>query len=140
MTHEAPDRPLLPALRRGFRGRCPRCGEGAVFQRYLAFHDACSACDQDFSGHQSDDMPPWLTILVTGHVLAPLILFVELELSPPVWVSYALWPSLVLVMSFLLLPRIKGAVLAFQWAKRMHGFADSGDVKESAGEKPWAAP
>jgi len=34
----------------------------------------------------------------------------------------ALWIPLTLVVSLLVLPRIKGALVAYQWALRMHGF------------------
>lgn len=39
---------LHVALGRALRLRCPRCGEGALFRRFLASHDACSACSLDF--------------------------------------------------------------------------------------------
>ncbi|MDP4824100.1 MAG: DUF983 domain-containing protein, partial [Aestuariivirgaceae bacterium] len=34
----------------------------------------------------------------------------------------ALWLPLTLILSLTLLPVTKGAVIAAQWAKRMHGF------------------
>jgi uncharacterized protein (DUF983 family) len=33
-----------------------------------------------------------------------------------------LWPTLTLALVFLLLPKFKGALVAYQWALRMHGF------------------
>ena len=129
---------LKPALRNGFRRRCPNCGEGALFDGYLAVRDSCGACGQAFAGHRSDDMPPWLTMIVVGHLLAPLIIFVEMELAPPIWVSYALWPTIVLTLCFPLLPRFKGAIVALQWAKKLHGFADDAPRADTrAAANPW---
>jgi uncharacterized protein (DUF983 family) len=34
----------------------------------------CPACGQDWRGHRADDFPPYLAILVTGHVMAPVII------------------------------------------------------------------
>ena len=36
--------PLRVVLGRGIRGRCPRCGEGALFQRWIVTWERCSAC------------------------------------------------------------------------------------------------
>ena len=36
--------PIRQALGRGFRCKCPRCGEGALFRRFVAFHERCPAC------------------------------------------------------------------------------------------------
>jgi uncharacterized protein (DUF983 family) len=32
-------------LRRGIRGRCPRCGEGPLFRRWIETFDRCSSCN-----------------------------------------------------------------------------------------------
>lgn len=118
----APERALLPALRRGWGGRCPSCGGGPLFDGYLQVRDRCAACAEELHHHRADDLPAWATILVVGHVVAFLLLSVEQALKPPLWVHYGVWPALVVGLSLWLLPRIKGAVVAMQWAWRMHGF------------------
>ena len=35
-------------LRRGLRLRCPRCGTGALFERWLTMRPACAACGLSF--------------------------------------------------------------------------------------------
>jgi uncharacterized protein (DUF983 family) len=69
-------------------------------------------------------MPSWLTILVVGHIVAPLVLSVEQAFSPPLWVHWSIFPALTLFLALFLLPRIKGSVVGLQWAQRMHGFAE----------------
>jgi len=53
-----PDRRDLGlALRRGFFGRCPNCGDGQIFRAYLKVVDACAACGEDLSPQRADDAP-----------------------------------------------------------------------------------
>ncbi len=69
-------------------------------------------------------MPAWATILIVGHILVFGLVTVEFTWAPPVWVHWAIWPAATVGLSLWLLPRIKGMVVAMQWAWRMHGFGD----------------
>ena len=121
---DAAERPLGPALLRGWRRRCPSCGGGPMMSGYLTVRATCAACAEELYHHRADDAPAWATILIVGHVLVSLLLFVETNFAPPMWVHWAVWPALTLAMSVWLLPRVKGMVVAMQWAWRMHGFED----------------
>jgi len=120
----APERPLGPALLRGWRERCPNCGGGPMMSSYLKVRHACAACGEELHHHRADDMPAWATILIVGHFLISGLLTVETIFHPPLWVHWAVWPVMTLGATLWLLPHIKGMVVAFQWAKRMHGFED----------------
>ena len=89
---------------------------------YLAVRDRCPACGSELHHHRADDGPAWATILIAGHVMAPLMLFVALELRAPGWAMALGFSAAFTLFSLWLLPRIKGAFVAVQWAKRMHGF------------------
>ncbi|HMO43873.1 MAG TPA: DUF983 domain-containing protein [Phenylobacterium sp.] len=107
-----PKRPgFLTALRRGLKGRCPACGEGALFWRYLKVEPACRSCGHDLAQYPADDGPAYFTILIVGHVVvAPLLLFPFMWESP-VWLVL---PGVLLPLTgltLLLLPRIKGAFI-----------------------------
>ncbi len=110
------------ALKRGFRGRCPRCGEGRLFRAFLKVDDACSVCGQDFTPHRADDLPAYLVIVIVGHIVVPLALMIETDYAPPVALQLAIYLPLTLVASLTLLQPVKGAVVGVQWALRMHGF------------------
>jgi uncharacterized protein (DUF983 family) len=127
MSQEHHDEPrsLWPALLKGARGRCPSCGKGAIFHRYLKVNDACPACGEELHHQRADDAPPYFVILVVGHVIVGGALSLEMALAPPSWVHLALWLPLTLASSLLLLPVAKGALVALQWAMRMHGFGGS---------------
>jgi uncharacterized protein (DUF983 family) len=118
-------RDLWSAMKRGFRGRCPRCGEGKLFRAFLKVDDHCSACGLDFTPHRADDLPAYLVIVIVGHIVVPTALFIETDYSPPVWLQLAIYLPLTLVLSLALLQPVKGAVVGVQWALRMHGFDDN---------------
>jgi len=119
---EPAPRPALVSILRGFGGHCPACGRGNMFRKFLKVADNCPDCGEDLHHHQADDAPPYFTIMVVGHIVVPMMLWLELEYLPPLWVHATIWPALTLLLSLWFLPRIKGAIVGWQWALRMHGF------------------
>lgn len=115
-------RPIGPALARGFRGRCPACGLGSIFVGYLEVAPACTVCGQPFHHHRADDLPPYLTILIVGHVVVAGLLITEKTWHPEIWLQMAIWLPVTAGLALALLRPLKGAVVALQWALRMHGF------------------
>ena len=118
-------RDVWQAIKRGFRGRCPRCGEGKLFRAFLKTADSCSVCGQDFTPHRADDLPAYLVIVIVGHIVVPLALMIETNYSPPVALQLAIYLPVTFVASLALLQPVKGAVVGMQWALRMHGFDEN---------------
>lgn len=116
------DRPLRPALFRGWRRRCPNCGKGPLMKSYLKIRDNCPVCGQDLHHHRADDGPAYLTILIVGHIMAPAIIWAFTTFRPEPMVLASTFTVGCVALSLYLLPRLKGAIVGFQWAKRMHGF------------------
>lgn len=116
------ERELWPALRRGYGRKCPNCGEGRLMKSYLKVNDACPVCHEDLSQHRADDGPAYLTIIIVGHLLAPLLHIVFVQFRPHPMVLFGIFALGCVSLSLYLLPRLKGAVVAFQWARGMHGF------------------
>ena len=79
-------------------------------------------CGQGWHGHQADDFPAYLVILLLGHIIVPLVVEVNLWLHVPVGAQMLFWPTLTAVLALLMIQPAKGAVIAFQWSRRMHGF------------------
>ncbi len=125
---DTPDRPLKPALLRGWLGRCPACGKGRMLERYLKVRPACPACGEELHHHRADDGPAYMTILIVGHLMAPLLMWVFVRFRPSPWTLMAIFMAGCITLALLLLPRFKGALIALQWAKRMHGFGTDPDV------------
>jgi uncharacterized protein (DUF983 family) len=118
-------RPLGLAVRRGLAGRCPNCGEGRLFRAYLKVNDACPACGEDFTPQRADDAPAYITILIVGHfIVAGIVAAEDIWPDSAVLVDAAVWAALAVALSLLILPRVKGALIGYQWALRMHGFGD----------------
>jgi uncharacterized protein (DUF983 family) len=117
---KTPDRPLGTAMLRGLRGQCPHCGEGKLFYRYLKVSPQCPACGHELDRYPADDGPAYFTILLVGHlVIAPVLLFAFIRSAPlAVLLPATLIPLLVLTL--VLLPRIKGAVLGLLYANNIN--------------------
>jgi uncharacterized protein (DUF983 family) len=118
----AEKRNVWTAMKRGFRGRCPRCGEGKLFRAFLKVDNNCSACGLDFTPHRADDLPAYLVIVIVGHIVVPSVLWIETNYSPAVPLQLAIYLPFTLIASLLLLQPVKGVVVGVQWALRMHGF------------------
>jgi uncharacterized protein (DUF983 family) len=121
------------AMKRGFFGRCPHCGEGRMFRAFLKVAEECPACGEALHHHRADDFPAYLVIIVVGHIVVPLVLSVETHFAPAYWVHMALWPATVVALSLGLLQPVKGAIVGLQWFIGMDGFAEAKKVRaESA--------
>ena len=120
----AGQRNLGLAVRRGLMERCPNCGKGRLFRAYLKVVDACPVCNEELYHQRADDAPPYITMLIVGHIVVAGVLAAE-EAWPqsPMWLGAIIWIWLTFVLSLLLLPRVKGALVGYQWALRMHGFS-----------------
>ena len=94
-----------------------------MFSGYLAVQDECAHCGQEFHHHRADDLHPWIAIMITGHVVVPVMLYGALNWTFPDWIHMILWPSVTAIIALTVLPFAKGLVIALQWAHRMHGFA-----------------
>ncbi len=125
------ERPLGRALRNGWRRRCPNCGSGPLLKSYLKVHDECSVCREDLSHQRADDGPAYLTILFVGHLMAPLLLIVFETWRPEPLVLFTIFAIGCVGLSLYLLPRLKGAVIGFQWSRRMHGFGQDSEIEHA---------
>ena len=124
---------LTKAMWRGFRGKCPNCGEGHLFGRFLKVTGACDHCGEDLSHQRADDFPAYLVIVVVGHLVVPAILAVETAYAPAVWLQLAVWLPVTLFASLALLQPTKGAIVGLQWQIGMHGF-EAGKLRREAGQ------
>jgi len=89
---------------------------------YLTVADTCSICQQELHHHRADDGPAYLTILLVGHLMAPLLLHVFMDFIEPLTL-FTIFAIGCLSLSLYLLPRFKGVIVAYQWAREMYGFS-----------------
>jgi uncharacterized protein (DUF983 family) len=121
-SHDAASRAVWPAMKRGLRQRCPSCGVGPLYRAYLKVVDVCTHCGTELHHQRADDAPPYITMFITGHLVIAALLAVERQFAPPEWVHLVIWLPITALLTLWLLPRVKGALIAIQWAAKMHGF------------------
>jgi uncharacterized protein (DUF983 family) len=107
----APNLTLGTAVGRGLRGTCPACGKGKLFDGWLRVVKACSVCAAPLGLARSDDLPPYITILLTGHIVVPLMLWTERAQSPEMWVMAAIFVPLTLALTLAMMRPVKGATV-----------------------------
>lgn len=124
------ERDTKQSMIRGWRRTCPCCGTGPMLDSYLHVRDACAVCGEELHHHRADDGPAYVTILIAGHLIAPLILLAfEMFRPDPIMLSVVFSIGFVALALFLL-PRLKGVFVGLQWAKRMHGFGKGAQPAE----------
>lgn len=124
----------IPAMKRGFLGRCPACDKGRLFGRFLKVAESCDSCGTELHHHRADDLPPYLVIFIVGHLIGYGILMTETKMEVPLWTHLAVWPLLTVVLCLALLQPVKGAVVGLQYALGMHGFGAARNKEKSQGE------
>lgn len=115
MTDKRAHYPPLEPVPTGLKGKCPRCGEGALFKGLLTVKEQCSACQMPFTFDDSGDGPTVFIIMALGFVVLGLALWVEFTFGPPPWVHIALWPLFIVGLGLPMLRMLKGVLIALQW-------------------------
>lgn len=111
-----PKKTLSHSIRRGFLGRCPRCGKGRLLHHYLKVVANCAICAEPFDHYAADDAPPYLTLFIVGHVVIPVMLSIDRAWD---WSTGSLIGAgcvFATVLTGLLLPAIKGMVIGILWS------------------------
>ncbi|RYE87355.1 MAG: DUF983 domain-containing protein [Hyphomicrobiales bacterium] len=115
-------RAVWQAIWKGMKCRCPNCGKGKLFRAYLKVADTCANCGEELKWHRADDMPPYISIIIVGHLIIGVMMELESVAPQPPWVYLATMVPAALLLPLLMLPSIKGGVVGLQWANYMHGF------------------
>ena len=122
MASEKSERTFLQDLMRGFRGRCPKCGEGRMFRAYLKVADNCPVCHEELFHHRADDLPAYIVVSIVGHVMLSMAFWIEHLFAPAMWVHWVVLLPTGTAMTLGLLQPVKGAIVAWQWHMGMDGF------------------
>ena len=106
-----PHPPMATAIGRGLMGRYPACGKSHLFNGFLRVVAECTNCGAPLGLVRADDVPPYITILITGHIIVPLLFIVDRMGEPPIWLMSAIFLPLTLILTIGLLQPIKGGVV-----------------------------
>lgn len=102
---------LGTAIGRGLLGRCPACGHRHLFNGFLRVVPECTACGAPLGLARADDAPPYFTVLITGHIIVPLLIEVQIHSDPPTWLLSAIFVPLTLIVALGLLRPVKGGTV-----------------------------
>ena len=112
------------ALAAGLRCRCPACGEGRLFEGFLAVRSRCATCGADLSAQDSGDGPVAFIIPIVGGIVVALALLTEVWYGPPVWLHLLLWLPLTMILVLALMRPFKALLIALQYKHRRHDFGE----------------
>lgn len=126
-TEASEPRLVWQSIRRGVFCRCPNCGHGALFTGFLKVNRACAACGEELFHHRADDFPPYLTMVIAGHITVFAMLDLEIRFAPDPLLMAAIFVPGSVALCLALLRPVKGGIVGLQWALRMHGFSSAKD-------------
>lgn len=103
-------------MKRGVRGRCPVCAEGKLFRAYLKVNERCAVCGTEFWRFRADDGPAYVTLFIAGHLIVPIMFWVERNYVWPIWLHMLVFLPLTALFMLALLPLTKGGLVGVQVA------------------------
>lgn len=107
--------PPVDPIKVGLQGRCPRCGRGKLFDGFLKLKPHCSACGLDYAFADAGDGPAVFVMLIVGFLIIGLALWFDSVFAPPVWLHALIWLPLTVILSLVLLRKLKGIMVALQY-------------------------
>ena len=114
MSLPAPSR--LAAMSRGFKHRCPACGQGPLYRAYLKVKGECDSCGHQLGRYRADDGPAYFTILLVGHLVIAPMLFFQWIWKAPVWMVLPLTLVPLAAVTLIVLPRVKGVLVGLLYS------------------------
>ncbi|HEY0124207.1 MAG TPA: DUF983 domain-containing protein [Rhizobium sp.] len=107
--------PPLSPLQTGLRGRCPRCGQGHLFNGFLTLRPSCEACGLDYSFADPADGPAFFVICFGCVPSVAFAVWLEVAFNAPYWVhAFTTLPFMLLTCIPPLRP-LKGWLVASQY-------------------------
>ena len=120
--------PVLSPLSTGVRGRCPRCGQGRLFDGFLKLAPRCEACGLDFGFADPADGPAFFVICFACVPAVAFGVWLEIAYEAPFWVHLVTTLPLLLVTCLVPLRPLKGWLVSSQYVYK----AEEGRLDTSA--------
>ncbi|TWF54960.1 DUF983 domain-containing protein [Neorhizobium alkalisoli] len=114
MAYEANWPPLSP-YKTGVHGKCPRCGQGHLFDGFLKMRPSCEVCGLDYSFADPADGPAFFVICFACVPAVALAVWIEVTFQPPFWVHLLVSLPFLLLTCILPLRPLKGWLVASQY-------------------------
>ena len=120
---------LKTLVSRGWRRKCPRCGQGELYRRWMRLHEHCPVCGLEYVQNQGDLLGP-LMFLDRVLFVFPVVVLFYFGLWHPGWVGFV---SLGLTGLFLLvytMPHRNGVSLAIDYLIRCKDSESAGGASQ----------
>lgn len=117
-----PPRPIESAARRGWAMRCPACGAGALFGRWMQVAETCTDCGEALGHARVTNAVPVIAIplaLLAGSLVGGIL---EVLGDLPLVAEIAASELVAVATAFHVLPRAKGLAVGLAWANHVGGF------------------
>ena len=83
------------SLRSGLLCRCPRCGEGKLYNGFLRLAKRCDRCDLDYGFADPADGPAFFVMTGVGILVIAVWAWAVVAYQPPLWAQFAtVFPAL----------------------------------------------
>ena len=105
-------------FRRGLRLKCPKCGMGRLFQRYLIPVTHCSHCHFKWEDIRADLAPSWAAMTLAAHIIAVIYHFIIFPTGWPQMMQITIAIILAIMLCLALLPPMKGLFMSIIWLYR----------------------
>ena len=102
----------------GIAGRCPKCGEGALFKGFLKFNESCEACGADFSQEDTGDGPAFFVMTIVMFIFIPMVVAFQFLTDAPAWLIFVIWAPILVIACIALLRPLNGIMFNTQWVNK----------------------
>lgn len=113
----------------GWRGLCPRCGQGRMFKSWLKIVDTCDCCGLDYRFAAPDDGPAFFSLCIIALPLIAVVVWIQVAFDPPIWVHLLTSAPVMIAGTLAPLRPIKGWLVASQFVNR---------AQEAGTQRLWA--
>ncbi len=102
----------------GLGGKCPRCGDGPLFQGFLGLRPACEVCGLDYAKADAGDGPAVFVIFIVGFLAVAAAFMARFTFHAPLWLAFAISAGLTIALTLCLLRPFKATLIALQYANK----------------------
>lgn len=107
--------PPVSPFSAGLGGKCPRCGQGALFRSFIVLKERCVACGLDYAQADAGDGPAVFIMFIVGFIAVAVAFIARFVFFAPIWLAFAISGGVAIGLSLALLRPMKGVLIALQY-------------------------
>jgi uncharacterized protein (DUF983 family) len=124
---------LSTVLWRGWRRRCPHCGQGPIYQGWVKLRPHCSHCGLKYLADEGD-LWAFLVIIDRAAFLFPLVVLIYFRLNNPATFWFYFSSAAIFFALIYTLPHRNGMGLGLDYLVRRH-WGDLAEAEQSVAPK-----